>query len=190
MENERVVVQRVLEGDSDAFRVIVRQYGRMVTHIVARMIYDRAEREDLAQEVFLRVYENLGGFEFRSRMSTWIARIAYNTCLNFLEKKRPSLIEDEFPGVGGADAFPSTEARPDEDAHRAGVAGILERQIRRLPLKHRTVLTLFHMENLSYEEIGDVMGIPDGTVKSYLFRARKELFLRLSSAYSREDLES
>jgi RNA polymerase sigma factor (sigma-70 family) len=190
LENERAVVQRVLEGDPAAFRVIVREYGRMVTHIVSRMIYDRAEQEDLAQEVFLKVYENLGGFRFRSSMSTWIARITYNTCLNFLEKKRPSLIEDELPERGGADAFPSTGPPPDVVVHRAGVAEILEREIRSLPLKHRTVLTLFHLENLSYQEIGEAMGLPDGTVKSYLFRARRELYWRLSSAYSREDLES
>jgi RNA polymerase sigma factor (sigma-70 family) len=162
----------------------------MVTHIVSRMIYDSTEREDLAQEVFLKVHENLGGFRFRSRLSTWIARITYHTCLNFLEKKRPSLIEDDFPERGGADAFPGTAPPPDAAVHRAEVAGILEREIRSLPVKHRTALTLFHMEGLSYEEIGEVMGLPDGTVKSYLFRARKELYERLTSAYSREDLES
>lgn len=190
MDNERSVVQRILGGDRAAFRLIVDEYGRMVTHIVSRMAYDEAEREDLAQEVFLRVYENLGRFEFRSRMSTWIARIAYNACLNFLEKKRPSLIEDEFPERGGVDAFEAGTSLPDLTAHRGEVAEILEREIRNLPLKHRTALTLYHMEGLSYEEIGEAMNLPAGTVKSHLFRARKELRDRLASTYSREELES
>ena len=162
----------------------------MVTHIVSRMVRDASEREDLAQDVFLKVYENLGGFEFRSKMSTWIARIAYTTCLNFLDKKRPSLIDDEFPYRGGADAFPSAVPAPDAAAHSAEIADILEREIAGLPVKYRTALTLFHLDGLSYGEIGEAMELPDGTVKSYLFRARKELHDRLSSAYSREELES
>lgn len=190
MANERSVVEKVLGGDSGAFRLIVEEYSRMVTYIVSRMVHGESDRKDLAQDVFLKVYENLGGFEFRSKMSTWIARITYTTCLNYLEKKRPSLIDDEFPKMGGADAFPSSATPPDGAAHRAGVAEILEREIARLPLKHRTALTLFHLSDMSYEEIGAVMGLPDGTVKSYLFRARKELRDRLASLYSREELES
>ena len=162
----------------------------MVTHIVSRMVRDASEREDLAQDVFLKVYENLAGFEFRSRMSTWIARIAYTTCLNFLDRKRPSLIEDEFPDRGGVDAFPSAVPAPDEVAHSVEVAGILEREIAELPVKYRTVLTLFHLDGLSYEEIGEAMNLADGTVKSHLFRARRELHERLFSTYSREELES
>ena len=113
MENDRALVQRILGGDRAAFRLIVEEYGRMVTHIVSRMVRDASEREDLAQDVFLKVYENLGGFEFRSRMSTWIARIAYTTCLNFLDRKRPSLFDNEFPDRGGADAFPSAVPAPE-----------------------------------------------------------------------------
>ena len=164
----------------------------MVTHIVSRMVRDESEKEDLVQDVFLKVYENLDGFEFRSRLSTWIARITYTTCLNFMEKKRPSLADDDLPemnGMGGMDSFPSSMPPPDTVAHRAGVAEILEREIGALPLKHRTALTLFHLEGMSYDEIAEAMGLPCGTVKSYLFRARRELRERLASTYSREDLE-
>lgn len=190
MDNERSLVQRILGGDRASFRSIVEEYGGMVSHIVFRMVQDESEREDLAQEVFLRVYQSLDGFEFRSKMSTWIARIAYNTCLNFLGRKRPALLEDEVPDGGGVDAFPSGLPAPDAAAHRVEVAEILEREIQRLPVKHRTALTLYHLHGLSYEEIGEAMGLPDGTVKSYLFRARQELHDRLASLYSREELES
>lgn len=190
LENERALVRRILEGDSAAFRVIVEEYGRMVTHIVSRMVYDRTEREDLTQDVFLRLYESLGRFEFKSKLSTYVARIAYNTCLNFLEKRRPSLFEDEFPERGGVESCPGPAAHPDVLAHRSGVAEILGREIAALPVRHRTALTLFHIHSLSYEEIGEVMGLPEGTVKSYLFRARKALHERLSGSYSREELES
>jgi RNA polymerase sigma factor (sigma-70 family) len=187
--NERSLVRRILGGDRDAFRIIVEEYGRMVTHIVSRMVRDKSEAEDLAQDVFLKVYENLGGFEFRSKMSTWIGRIAYTTCLNFLEKKRPSLADDDLAEMGGVDTFPSAAPAPDAAAHRAGVAEILEREIGALPVKYRTAVTLFHLHGLSYEEIGEVMGLPGGTVKSHLFRARKQLHDRLASTYSREELE-
>jgi len=190
LENERSLVRRVLGGDRAAFGVIIEEYGRMVTHIVSRMVRSESDREDVAQDVFLKVYENLHGFEFRSRMSTWIARIAYTTCLNFMEKKRPSLLDDDLPEMGGVDSFPSSTPAPDAAAHRAGVAEILEREIGALPVDYRTALTLFHLEGMTYDEIGEAMGLPGGTVKSYLFRARKQLRGRLASTYSREDLEN
>lgn len=189
LENERSLVRRILGGDRAAFRVIVEEYGRMVTHIVSRIVRDESEKEDLAQDVFLKVYENLDGFEFRSKMSTWIARITYTTCLNFMEKKRPSLADDDLEEAGGMDSFASATPAPDTVAHRAGVAEILEREIGALPLKHRTAITLFHLEEMSYDEIGEAMGLPVGTVKSYLFRARRQLRERLASTYSGEDFE-
>jgi RNA polymerase sigma factor (sigma-70 family) len=190
LENERVLVRRILEGDSEAFKHVVADHRRMVTHIVSRMVYDPADRADIAQEVFVRVYEHLDRFEHRSKLSTYVARIAYNTCLNFVAKMRPSLLEEDVQERGGMDTFAGAGPAPDTLAQRARIACILESEIAKLPLKHRAVLTLYHLEDLSYEEIADVLGIPVGTVKSYLFRARRVLRQRLGALYSREDLET
>jgi RNA polymerase sigma factor (sigma-70 family) len=190
VQEEKALVRRILYGDAEAFRKIIQAYGRLVNSVVSRMVLYEAEREDLSQEVFVKVYENLRHFRFECKMSTWIARIAYNTCLNFLEKKRPSLLGDELPDGGGADALPAGGPLPDEVAHRRGVSMLLEREIARLPVKHRVVLTLYHLLDMRYEEIGEALGLPPGTVKSHLFRARAELHRRLAASYSREELEA
>lgn len=97
VDEARDLVNRILAGDAKAFKTLVEQNQRLVSHIVFKMIPNETEREDLSQEVFMRVYRNLGRFEFRSKLSTWIARITYNTCGNYLEKKKIPLYEDLAP---------------------------------------------------------------------------------------------
>ena len=110
-------IERVLAGDSEAFRVIVENHRRLVGHIVFRMVPRRTDREDLCQDVFVKVYRNLGGFKFESRLSTWIARIAHNTCLNFLEKKKAVLYGDLTRKENeGLEAVASGELNPAEMA--------------------------------------------------------------------------
>ena len=167
---------------------LVTRYRPLVTHIVYRTVARRADAEDVCQEVFLRVCQGLPEFRFESKMSTWIARIAYNTCINHLQKRREVLFGD-LPGNDvSVEAAPAPCARPDERAERADLAGLLEAEIRRLPPHFRTILTLFHLGDMSYREIGEVMDLPEGTVKSYLFRARKLLRQRLMRSYGEEEL--
>lgn len=185
----RQAIQRVLAGDSEAFRVIVENHKRLVAHIVFRMVRREADREDLCQDVFVKVYRNLGGFKFEARLSTWIARIAHNTCLNFLEKKKALLYGDLSKDENeGLEAVASGELDPAQMVQAGDLSRRLLGEIAKLPAHFRSILTLYHMEEMTYTEISDLLQLPDGTVKSYLFRARKMLKKRLLSRYSMEDL--
>jgi len=94
--DERELVERILDGDREAFLTFIDRYERLVKHIVFRMVDDR-DREELCQDVFMRAYRYLDGFRFEAKLSTWLARIARNTCLNHLEKKEMPLYTDEAP---------------------------------------------------------------------------------------------
>ncbi len=188
MAEERELVKRILTGDSRAFTEFVLQYQRLVSHIVFRMVANEADREDLCQDVFLGLYRNLAGFRFQSKMSTWVARVTYFRCLNYLEKKKTPLFED----ICGEDQTIADVAGngelPDEFAVSQDIAGRLREEIDKLPVHYRTVLTLYHLDEMSYQEITKITDLPKGTVKSYLFRARRLLKQRLEAQYGAEGL--
>jgi len=152
------------------------------------MVPNITDREDLCQDVFLKVYKNLSKFRFDSKLSTWIARIAYNGCINFLEKKKVPLYDDLDDSEQSVERFTDNEFRPDDITEGRDISSRLRGEIEKLPIKYRTIITLYHLDEMSYNEIADVMDLPEGTVKSYLFRARKLLKQRLEENYRPEDL--
>lgn len=171
--DEKILVQQVLSGDRKAFERLVRQYERLVLHIVNPMIGNTADREDLCQEIFIKVYQRLHGFEFRSRLSTWIGTIAWNACVNFLQKKRPLTVGDLF--AADETLSPDSPPTPEDLLIKKQEAKHLTAAIEQLPVAQKTVLLLFHHDDLGLEEIAQILGIPVNTVKSHLFRARKNL---------------
>ncbi len=185
MEAEKHLVQSVLKGNREAFRDLISAYERLVAHIVFRMVHNESDREDICQEVFVKVSQNLSRFSFKSKLSTWIGRIAYNTTLNYLEKKRVPLYDDLGGSSGGetskkktvdsSEAFMSGDTGPEDLLLQNEMNRDLHEQISHLPVLFRTVITLYHLEHMSYLDIADIMNLPVGTVKSYLFRARKRL---------------
>lgn len=185
---DRILVERVLGGNTRAFGMIIKNTEGLVAQIVFKMIPDREERRDIAQDIYLKVYQKLDNFRFQSKLSTWIARIAFNTCINHLEKRRSSLFRDDPP-----DSELENENRPEymdmndmeENLLDAELVTLLESEIERLPPLYRLLVTLFHHQELSYAEITEIVGLPEGTVKSYLFRARKTLRQRLQMIYNR-----
>ncbi|MDH4223042.1 MAG: sigma-70 family RNA polymerase sigma factor [candidate division Zixibacteria bacterium] len=182
------LVRRILDGDKESFRIIVNENQRLVSHIVFRMVYNKTDREDLCQEVFLKVYKNLSQFHFGAKISSWIARITYNTCLDFLKKKKhPASDTVSFEDVENQD-LTGDYTSPDESVKREEMSTFLHREIEMMPPNYQTILTLYHLEDLSYTEISKIMQIPEGTVKSHLFRARKLLKERLTSKYQKENL--
>jgi RNA polymerase sigma factor (sigma-70 family) len=189
--NEREMVTRAARGDADAFRALVADYQRLVGHVVFRMIRDQAEREDVCQDVFVRVYRKLHSFRFESKLSTWIARIAHRTCLNHLGKKRMPLAED----VGAADAGMVVEAAsvlasPADEAEAREVRAFVRERVETLPFACRTALTLHYLEDMSIPEICAVMDVPAGTVKSHLYRGRALLRQQLLARYAAGELRS
>lgn len=194
-QEEKILIDRVLSGSQPAFVELIKKYERLVYHIIFRLVRNKEDHEDLGQDVFIKVYSHLKKFKGDSKLSTWIARIAYNTSLNFLEKKRVSLLDDLIDNSDDEDFSTSALENvssegdlPDLLLEKNVGAGQLQDAINLLPAKFKAVLTLYHMEEMKYKEIAEITDLPEGTVKSYLFRARKMLKDSLLKNYKMEDI--
>ena len=187
VDNEEIkrAIQKVLGGDVNAFSVVVDQYKKLVAHIVFRMIYNPNDREDMCQDVFIKVYQNLSSFRFESKVSTWISKIAYNNCINYLNKRKTNSMNDVTRDL---ESIPSTTSSPGHFTEDEDRMTRIHAEIRNLPLPYRAILTLYHLEEMSYHEISEVMNLPEGTVKSYLYRARQQLKEKLSYKYKLQDI--
>ncbi len=181
---EERLIARLVARDERAFNELVKAYERRVFALVLRMIGNRAEAEDLAQEVFVQVFKAIGSFRGDSKLSTWIYRIAVNLCKNRSKylRVRHAGEEEELEAV--AERVPLGEARranvgqverPDEMIAGKQVERIVQRAILELEADFRECLVLRDVEELSYEEIGEITGLPPGTVKSRIHRARAML---------------
>ncbi len=193
---ERELVEQVLDGDREAFLDFIDRYERLVKHVVFRMVDDDRDREELCQDVFVRAYRYLDGFRFESKLSTWLARIARNTCLNHLEKKDLPLYADHAPAPDGESPDARTVLNrvedPDADVDQAAMdreqQDVVRRGLDTLAEHYRTALTLYHLEGMSVSQISEVMDNPEGTVKSHLYRGRKKLKDWLLEHYDQEEL--
>src|SRR6267154_4459654 len=173
MIDDRALVSRIMSGDKQAFRLLIKQHERLVAHMVSRLIDRDEDREELCQDVFLRVYEKISEFNFQSKLSTWIATIAYRHAINHLRKKKIEIVdlpEDEK----FAERFIADE-NPMETVEEGEMEALVMKMIEKLPPQYKAVLTLYHLEDLNYAEIGEATGMPEGTVKNYLFRGRQLL---------------
>ncbi len=192
---DKHLVDRVLRGDTRAFGIIIKNTENLVAQIVFKMIPVAEDRKDLAQDIYMKTFHNLAGFKFQSKLSTWIAQIAYNSCLSWIDKKKlvlPGNLHDD------EEMYETTEARiynnmtPDNHSEnllsKKELSGILNKEIEGLPAIYKTLITLFHHESMTYVELSQITGLPEGTVKSSLFRARKMLKENLLSKYQKEAL--
>lgn len=182
--SDRELADRVLQGDREAFRAIVERTEKLVFHIICGMVTVREDREDLAQDIYLKAFRHLSGFRYEAKLSTWIARITYNTCANHLRKKR-------LPLTGGAD-FDSSDsigiaADPFSVMAEREISDILQRAVGKLSPLNSTLITLYHQVNLGIPEIAHITGLPEGTVKSNLFRARRQLQQHLLTIYKNKE---
>lgn len=182
--DDRALVARIIDGDMQAFQVLIRQNERLVAHMVGRLVKEDEDREELCQDVFMRVFEKAKDFNFQSKLSTWIATIAYRTAINHLRKRRVrfSDIADEEKQIARLVA----EDNPGDTFGELDMEQHVMSLIEQLPPHYKIVLTLFHVDGKNYEEIGQITGMPDGTVKNYLFRARQILKDKVKT-YLRDD---
>lgn len=193
--DDRHLVKQVLQGDRHAFTTIIKNTENLVAQIIFRMIDDAEDRRDLAQEVYLKAYKSLPHFRFGSKLSTWIGQIAYKDCLDQLQKKKlvfpgdlqEEMSEDESLKQTGENII-AHKLAPDTTLFRKQLSQIIKKETDRLPPIYKTLITLFHQEEMSYEEITQITGLPAGTLKSYLFRARKALKENLLRHYKKEEL--
>lgn len=174
-------VERLRSRDREAFTRLVERLGPMVHTLIARMVGDRETAEDLAQDVFVRVWRSLPGFRGGSDVATWVYRIAHNVAVNELRSARR---RRENPS--GTPGSPAAEEIPDEESPGPIEAVEAEDECRRLWAlveelrpEQRAALTLFYAADRSYREIGEILGMPIGTVKTTLYRAKETLRRRL-----------
>jgi RNA polymerase sigma-70 factor (ECF subfamily) len=183
--NDAELINQILNGNMNAFTFLVNRYQRLVVHITGRLIQRQDELEDICQEVFLKVFQNLKKYRYECKLSTWIATIAYNTSINYLRKfKKGEEVEpDDWAALRNLADYKSN------DFERTDLHRYIRDQIELLPVQYRTVLTLFHLEEFSYQEIEQITGMPEGTIKSYLFRAKALLREKLKFVVDEDSLK-
>ncbi len=182
MNDDAQLVAAVLARTPGAFERLVARYQALVWHLVYRMVQHPEDSRELCQDVFFRVHERIGQFRGESALGTWIGRIAFSVSSRHLQKKKlpmlePSADEDAGPAWEGiADGFDLEGACADSE-----VMGLLAAAIDKLPALQRTLVTLYHLEELGIAEIAGITDLPEGTVKNYLFRARARLRQQLET---------
>jgi len=183
MFDEKEVVAKILKSDTRAFELLVKQYERLVFFVVKRMVTEQEDIEDICQEVFIKVYQSINRFMFQSRLSTWIARIAYLTAINHLKKNKKHKPGDNMADV---DNYHFTTDDPEYLLTKKDASAYINYPVEQMPPQYKTVLTLYHLNEFSYQEIEEITGMPEGTIKNYLFRARKLLKQKLETYLQNE----
>ena len=178
-ELERSLLRRLRDRDERAFRELIDEHRDRVFNITYRMLGNRHEAEDVAQEVFISVFKTIDSFREESKFSTWLYRVTVNHCKNRIkylarrhDRDRDELDETTGHTNGSYHGGPTRAAEPDRALASAQMEKLLQEAIANLDDDHRVVVVLRDVEDLSIEEICEITGLPDGTVKSRLHRAR------------------
>lgn len=177
---EELLIKRAKKGDSKAFSALLNEYLSMIYNIAYRMTGNPDDASDMTQEVMIKLFKNLDSFNQKSKFSTWVYRVATNTCLDELKKirrKQTLSLDAEYETDDGSVSFEQEDLSPtpDEQAETNELKDIVARAITRLGEEHRAVIVLRDIKGLSYGEIAEILNCSDGTVKSRLSRARAKL---------------
>jgi RNA polymerase sigma-70 factor, ECF subfamily len=180
---EALFVSRLQANEDAAYDELVRTYSASIFHVAYRMLGDSAEASDVVQEIFLKVFRNIGGFKGEAALRTWIFKIAFSEILNRLRwwKRRYRFatisIDDQPNGNGAGQGYgvPSPGPSPEQALQSKEQETAIQQALGRLSKDHRSIIVLRDIEGFSYNEIADVLGVSIGTVKSRLARARGDL---------------
>jgi RNA polymerase sigma-70 factor, ECF subfamily len=164
--DDLAAVRRCLEGDAAAFTPIVERYQRALFTVALRMLGNREEADDAAQNAFVKAYRKLDTFDRERRFFSWLYRILVNECLNLRRERRQS---EPIPADLAADGTPADLLETEERRQRVQAAIVA------LPVEYREVVVLRHFVEMAYDEIGEALGLPVGTVKARLYTARQRL---------------
>ncbi len=170
-ESELALIRRAQDGDPRAFEALVDEYQGVLYNLALRMTGNPEDARDLTQSAFIKVWRNLASYDPGHRFYSWIYRITLNESLNFMRGRRPHVELDE--------RLPSEGAEPDDKTHASEVGAHIQEALMELTAEYRQVIVLRHFQQLSYQEIGEVLSIPEKTVKSRLYSARQQLGERL-----------
>lgn len=181
-QSDEQLVEESRKGSRETFSELVRRHQGAVYSICYRTVGDPLEAEDLAQETFLRLYRALGKFRRGARLRPWLHKIAVNVCLDALRKRKdPTLSLDELSEGGRVPPTPHGETLPEEALLARDLQARVQQALLQLPGDYRMVLVLRYLEELSYQEIADALGVPVSTVETRVFRAKKMLGQVLTS---------
>jgi RNA polymerase sigma-70 factor (ECF subfamily) len=186
--NDQVYIDKILNGDTNAYVELVDRYKDLVYTLAIRMVKNKEEAEEVSQDTFIKVYKSLSRFKGESKFSTWIYRVAYNTCLDRIKK-----IKRQYNTVA-IDEYTEHQVKSIDNA--LDEIGEQEKQMAikacldQLPGDDSFILTLFYFEELSLDEISKVMGLKPNNVKVKLFRSRKKLAAILQEQLDNEIIES
>lgn len=178
-------IKEVLKGDQNAFAEIVELFQDKLYRVCYRMLGNKHEAEDIAQEAFVRAFINIHTFDTKRKFSTWLYRIGTNLCIDRIRKKKPDYFLDaEVAGAEGLNMYSQIAATgelPEEEVLKMEMQDRVQYEISRLPDKYRAVIVLKYMEDLPLQEISDILEMPLGTVKTRIHRGREALRKQLSN---------
>lgn len=185
---DQEVVALALKGRETAYRELIGRYERPVLSLIYRLVRNRELAEDLAQDTFIKVLNALDRYDPRHKLSSWIFKIAHNTAIDELRRKRiDTLSLDGSPHAETSDQVEatsitavSTDETPEEFAANREIGREIEAALATIRPEYRTAIVLWHVEGRPYEEIAEIMDLPLGTVKTFIHRARKELRQKLA----------
>jgi RNA polymerase sigma-70 factor (ECF subfamily) len=176
-DTDREIIQRVLDGDVRSFGFLVDKHKAKAMTLAIRILKNREDAEEALQDAFVRVFRGLSSFEWKSSFSTWLYRIVYNTCATAVGKRNGKhnlsldIVDEDGPRI----EIVSDELLPDMRLESDEFSKIVYEEVEKLPVVYGSTFTLFTIQDMSYEEIVQVTGLPLGTVKARLFRARTML---------------
>ena len=187
--DENKLVNKAVKGDNSAFEALMEKHMGIIYNIALRMTANQDDAEDMTQEIMIKIFRSLGSFKGNSKFSTWIYRVAVNTCLDELKKKKNKKhlsLDAEISGDDGEnqieikDDSPSPEKLAEQNELRDMVAAA----VKLLSDEHRAVIVLRDIRGMSYSEFAGILGCSDGTVKSRISRARAQLKMILEKEYN------
>lgn len=178
-QDEEQLVTSSKKGDQDAFAQLVQQHQRRVFNLAFRMLQQYEEANEVTQETFLAAWQGLPSFRGDARFSTWLYRIAYNCALKQLEQRKRDKALQVVIQAEQITATIGQEQRVDAALETHARQAMVQEQLSQLPAKYRIVLILRHLQEMTYEEIAEILTMPIGTIKTHLFRARNLLKERL-----------
>jgi RNA polymerase sigma-70 factor (ECF subfamily) len=174
VNDESQLIDAALAGDSSAFGILVQRYQDRLYSSIVHVVGCRVEAEDVVQDAFVQAYVKLNTFQHNSRFFTWLYRIAFNAALSRRRRKKSAYSVEQSREVAGDEPVSEVDA-PDDRMLRQERVRIVQEALSLLTEDHRAILILREMEEMSYEDIADVLNTPVGTVRSRLSRARNQL---------------
>lgn len=184
-DQEAVIIAKALAGDQKAYKVLVDKHRTAIFHIINRIVHHDEVARDLVQETFMKAFASLATYRSEYRFSTWLYKIAANSSIDFLRKKRIQALSLDRPVDTGDGTMeievPDDSFNPEHELVRKQQRFSIDEAIGSLPAKYREVIVYRHKDDKSYEQIADLLSIPVGTVKARIFRARELLKRKLKN---------